>query len=52
VDRRRPAAGQPRLEPEKKPVQAARAAGRAAAAVDSKRTETRFDTPDSSIVTP
>jgi hypothetical protein len=32
--------------------QAAFATGRTAAAVDSSRTETRFDTPDSSIVTP
>ena len=32
--------------------QAARDAGRVAAEVDSNRTLTRFDTPDSSIVTP
>jgi hypothetical protein len=33
-------------------AQAARVAGRVAAAVDSNRTLTRFETPDSSIVTP
>jgi len=33
-------------------AQAAREDGRAAAAVDSNRTLTRFETPDSSMVTP
>ncbi len=39
-------------EPQENEIQAALEAGRAAAAVASKRTETRFETPDSSIVTP
>ena len=38
--------------PGKGRLQAAFVAGRVAAAVDSNRTETRFETPDSSIVTP
>jgi len=39
--------------PDFPPIHAALAAGRLAdAAVDSNRTDTRFETPDSSIVTP
>ena len=38
--------------PRLSPVQAAFVAGRVAAAADSNRTLTRFETPDSSIVTP